>query len=1104
MDDPYREAVELAQRLDMRYDVLWCPAYRGSGNKVLAVGGFSIADALAGLRAGRYDVAVLAARPTHTVIDALLAGWRRGMGLVFIEPVGRHIPRDEAAWNKLARLMPSPSTQPPRPVPIKPPPAIAQRVTSIAAQEGSGGRRVRLQWASPVRGLLPSEVGSISRRDYEAFFCLLATAVRWAAGRRPPVRLSTQVDGRRLHIRYSPPLGHAAVVEIRWASDTGWSDRTRFRVCPPAAGMTVSIPRQLYAARGTHSAFVLLRTLRGQALGAAVAGVVGRPRATIAALKLAADVLSPGDTPTIDVTLAGRIDATAVRVAVTDAYGRLVARTTLPAQRQVRVRLQPWQPLCVYHTVAAELLADGVTIDRRTAELFVPAAGQQTAHDFHFGAGYTAMHWATPDYLIPAAARLLRSYGISFITVDERLVRCGFPGFGGTTGGVGYYRGSSTVRSPCMNDPVHFARCKQRVLERVSRRRRWGWLGYNTEDEVHLHQTSGAEVCTCPHCTEKFRHWLRQQYGTLEHLSRSWGAQFHSWQDVRPLTLKSLRGDNLAPWVDWRLFMEQTWYAAYRAVRDAVRQRFPEVLLGFTNPYHWDSLSGSNIELACRDEPLLLKYPRAFNVARHRSWSTAPRLAWVGYGTSAAGIERTLWWLALEGAGIPIWWDPLEPWAYSGKRGIVAWYMIDPLWRPTPAAVAARRAASVLNRGVGKLLISARPGCDVAVLHSQPSLHVCYALAARAAGRLTTAGFDRWRRADETVQSWLKADGFGYRFIHLTDMPAGKAIVLPHCLALPEQWARKLRDFAERGGIVIADMLPGQYDEHGHPRPGADPFARLFGVAPAGPVWQRTAAAPVRDGGLGVAGSLRAAPLQRLRVHGARVLATAAGQPLVTLNSAGRGAFVLVNAAGDTDCLVRLLRATATAAGLEPPLHVHSSAPADVYRLLFGEIKIVAVLPREGEPGKVAVRLSEPAWVVDVLRSRALGYRASVRCQASQQRPALLAVHPSRPQPLAARLSRYALPPGEHLRLTLTAPRPWLCHIEVVAPDSSRPLWAQVNLAGRGTKHWPLPLPLNAALGRWRIEVHELLAAHRLTLPFTVLAPTGTPPRTKPAAPPHP
>ena len=55
-------------------------------------------------------------------------------------------------------------------------------------------------------------------------------------------------------------------------------------------------------------------------------------------------------------------------------------------------------------------------------------------------------------------------------------------------------------------------------------------------------------------------------------------------------------------------------------------------------------------------------------------------------------------------------------------------------------------------------------------------------------------------------------------------------LILPACLCLSDAEARRIKDFCRAGGTVIADYMPGLWDQHGKGRPDGGVLDDLFGV----------------------------------------------------------------------------------------------------------------------------------------------------------------------------------------------------------------------------------------------------------------------------------
>lgn len=91
----------------------------------------------------------------------------------------------------------------------------------------------------------------------------------------------------------------------------------------------------------------------------------------------------------------------------------------------------------------------------------------------------------------------------------------------------------------------------------------------------------GGGLCYCDHCTEAFRTWLKNKYGTVEALNKAWCANFWShtiydWGDVVPPVSY---GDGISDakcvvsglQMDYRRFQNQAQLACYTNERDAIR-----------------------------------------------------------------------------------------------------------------------------------------------------------------------------------------------------------------------------------------------------------------------------------------------------------------------------------------------------------------------------------------------------------------------------------------------------------------------------------------------------------------------------------------------------
>lgn len=85
-------------------------------------------------------------------------------------------------------------------------------------------------------------------------------------------------------------------------------------------------------------------------------------------------------------------------------------------------------------------------------------------------------------------------------------------------------------------------------------------------------------------------------------------------------------------------------------------------------------------------------------------------------------------------------------------------------------------------------------------------------------------------------ENMLRDEGLGYDFISYVDViqkgipKEYKVLILPATLCLSEAEARRIEEFCRRGGTVIADYLPGLWDQHGRGRKGSGVLDDMFGV----------------------------------------------------------------------------------------------------------------------------------------------------------------------------------------------------------------------------------------------------------------------------------
>ena len=189
--------------------------------------------------------------------------------------------------------------------------------------------------------------------------------------------------------------------------------------------------------------------------------------------------------------------------------------------------------------------------------------------------------------------------------------------------------------------------------------------------------------------------------------------------------------------------------------------------------------------------------------------------------------------------------DVWQSWTYfaRGARGMIGW--VEGWFdgeTPRPWLDDYKATLKEISDVQGPKLAGARRLHDgVAIYYSHPSIQVSWCLDAEAHGQtwVNRNNDDKLGTSHNVRKAWeyiLADSGIGYDFLAYDrvireGVPAEyRVLILPACFALSDTEARRIAEFCERGGVVVADFLCGLFDQHGKGRDrGA--LDDLFGVA---------------------------------------------------------------------------------------------------------------------------------------------------------------------------------------------------------------------------------------------------------------------------------
>ncbi|MEI6500214.1 MAG: alpha-amylase family protein, partial [Armatimonadota bacterium] len=838
----------------------------------------------------------------------------------------------------------------------------------------------------------------------------------------------------------------------------------------------------------------------------------------IAKLTLGQDSFSLREALSGKLDLEGDTAGCAVHFTVRDTQGRLVADQTVPTTGPTTEFKLPMPPmLTIVGWLTADLQTGAQLLDSRRTDftvnnLYAPRDDVQ----FVMWMGYPN------DFVGPTMAEQFSRNGV------DAFYDGGSLGYGPyanqwwlpyatryTDAKTDWYQPAPTreqgdlVRDPCLNDPK-FRETTREALGKIATR----GLKYSTSDftlgDENMFVSGNWDLCFSQYCTEDFRKWARESYGTLEKLNAEWGSNFQTWAEVVPQTLEACKKTgNFVPWVDHRLHMESVWAGIHDWSRGVIKETVPQARVGYegsdTVPTSWGAIDYWKLARAMNLNNI---YYRDFLSLAVRDFSTRDTLlgaGWFGGYPDNRNEQFMRWfpWRTLFKGSNSFW-----VWCGYGNEGSVMAYdtSLYPFFKSACEEIAQ------IKQGPGKLLMAAdRENDGIALLWSSASVHV----------GTYTPGFPDMDSALTSTVTLLHDCGLEAKVLSYAELAEGKltnqnfkVLLLPCTQALSAAEAAQIKKFTAAGGTVIADLRPGVTDEHGKSwaTPALDPF---FGVA-------QTAPYKSLDSKLDFAGSaetsnvgLRAGPLSgdaALTLTGGTALAKLGETPALVSNKVGQGQALLLNftlrgylslpktagaefagwaeGAGYRQFMTGLMKA----AGVAPVVKVLPDAPhVEISRFSQASAEylgIVQSLPlnplvytnkEASAPSArpVTVDFGRKAHVYDVRAGKYLGEVATYKTQLIPGVAQLYALLPYKvgtvtvtagAQAKAGAAASYAV--------KLAVPSPSVAHIvrvDVFGPDGKERPWYAANLsATQGAAQGAVNFALDDQPGVWKIVATDV------------------------------
>ncbi len=1107
-----REVIELAQRFEMDYDVIegWTTGeslHSPTARRVMRT-----------MDEGAYEVYVVACRLDERFEAAIRERVEAGAGLVVISGFGRlgnYCEREslEVAEGDHYLLRDLPWDYMP-----------AHILNEVRVGTLGEGRVVWLNFptdVSRVWGVMPVESGGRNAwptrelRYWEYWFAFLGRAIHYAARGESGISIAPGDEGIAV-----TGTTDGATVEIapRHTRELRWGEPD---LTYPTQTFPADQPIQPTLTQQPPAGAVIADTVvRDRDGGALYWGgtVIGEPSSAIQGIELSEEFYEPGQTIAATVTGEPAPQGATLRARLVDAWERVIAETSVPAEAETTLELAPpaEQILTTGHKLFVTLMLDDRELDSAWTDVYFPSINNTVPlNDWHistWGDGFTN------PYVTGQYSRMLMELGFSgkfgsapYMTVETPLITATHSGAGRVF--TGSAKIEDGVRHPCLSNPEVVEQYRAEATEEVRQSRRFGAFSVNICDEATLsNRHTRREVCFSQWCQARYRRWLQERYGDIAALNAQWGTNHAAFDAITGARTEDVRGTaNFAPFVDFRTFMTDVWIDGMRGITEAYEGAWPGVRVGHTNTFGAMPTNGNDYWKLCTQVGFewAQEYSEAIKGTAHKAvfelWRSfwqgrtgedVPNYGWIGYDHSHEAVTYEPWWLALHDSGGVTYYATN---ACSPERG-KSWALIHPTQSYTPYSRDVADSLRDLREGIGKALLEGRRAePQVAILWSYPSMLVAWCESE------WTQPVPPEREVDDSYGSYFKSAFYlrlalqelqlMYNYVAPQQVLEGelsryRVLFLPFTCAISDELADALLAWVEDGGTLIADMRLAVTDEHGTPRSG-DLLESLMGVRRTRPEATYEPVALTGPGGATFETSAREA----VQVAGdVEVVASYADDVLAVIGrEVGEGHTVYLN------CLlpkydpvaVDMVADLLEGAGVERRVTVDSGdpeAPARAWecaRYELGRAEIVGLIRDHRlveEPQSCEVHFGRTAHIYDMRKREYIGETETAPVTLAPGEAACFAVLPYRVTGIQA------VGAGNEFRATVLTDGgvgDHVLHVSVTDPDGNpAPAYTRNVLAPGGVADLRIPLALNDLEGEWSVTVRDVLSGTQVTTAF--------------------
>ncbi|MBC7328415.1 beta-galactosidase [bacterium] len=654
------------------------------------------------------------------------------------------------------------------------------------------------------------------------------------------------------------------------------------------------------------------------------------------------------------------------------------------------------------------------------------------------------------------------------------------------------------IRLPCLNDPSYLEEVRENLTKTAEHLKQFSVREYSMGDECHF--VGGSyELCFCPYCVQGFSKFLQKEYGGLDNLNKEYESDYKSFEDVKPITLEEAKKNpKLIPlWVDYRRYMEDVWAGIYRFSGDVIRRIVPNARVGY---------EGSDMSINSYIAADFYKLMQAMNL---NNTYDAPFIPYAVSDFSQPGTLLGLGWYGGYNPCRSEIYNHYIPWRHLFRGANSYW-----LWHGEPGMEGSVIAPDLsfydffkanieevkeLKRGIGKLIMTAKREGDIAVLYSASSVHLS----------TLTDGFPPMEQVLNNLITLLEDSKCQFRIISYEQLANGilekedfRILILPFVQALSYKEAEQIRQFVNKGGIAIADLRPGIYDQHGKPFEKAI-LDELFGVQ------QDTSPQPKMGNVLVKAGESFPQNLPNtvcdasLKVTKGEAKGELEGVPCLIINKFGNGTAILLNFSltpyttmGENSSLwISFMKSLLNTIGYKEKAVFSPDLPGlRTYWFKSGNLQYLGILQEPPAPfidyalGKASkplpapVKLSFPKkyHIYDVREGKYIGYTNSFNTRIEACKAKLFALLPYKVNKITISIPSTVKQGGIlNFDIKLSGSSPSLgthiVHISLVSPKGEVIPYYEDNIAMmNGRIKGSISFALNEATGKWRLRVKDI------------------------------